>query len=140
MSRDLTILGLDVGEARTGVAISRPPVHIPRPLVTLPFEDLIKSVTALVADEDVGLIVVGLPRNMSSESTPQTARVQTIVEQLKQTIHVPIRFTDEAVTSVKAKNELEARKRPYKKEDVDMLAATYILEDYIAEHPEIIYV
>ena len=41
---------------------------------------------------------------------------------------------DEALTSVKAEEELKDRKSPYEKGDIDSLAATYILQDYIEEN------
>ena len=46
---------------------------------------------------------------------------------------VPIAWQDEALTSVKAKETLQATQKPYNKADVDALAASYILADYIQE-------
>jgi RNase H-fold protein (predicted Holliday junction resolvase) len=43
---------------------------------------------------------------------------------------------DEAVTSKRAEAELEARGKPYQRGDIDALAATYILEDFLAGHRE----
>jgi RNase H-fold protein (predicted Holliday junction resolvase) len=43
---------------------------------------------------------------------------------------------DEAVTSTRAEAELQSRRKPYAKEDIDMLSAVYILEDFLREHPE----
>jgi RNase H-fold protein (predicted Holliday junction resolvase) len=40
---------------------------------------------------------------------------------------------DEAATSRQAESELQARGKPYSKEDIDALSATYILEDFISE-------
>ena len=140
MTKDVTIIGLDIGGVRTGVAISRPPVHIPRPLVTLPSEGIAASVAQIVKNEDATVVVVGLPRNLSGDATDQTRSTQQTAKVIQEALSVPVEFRDEAATSLKAKQELESRKKPYKKEDVDMLAATYILEDYIAEHPEIMHV
>ncbi len=43
---------------------------------------------------------------------------------------------DEAVTSKHAEAELESRGKPYERGDIDALAATYILQDWLAENPE----
>jgi RNase H-fold protein (predicted Holliday junction resolvase) len=53
---------------------------------------------------------------------------------LGQKLPLPISWQDEAVTSVRAEEELRARGKPYVREDIDALAATYILEDYLHEH------
>ena len=134
------LLGLDVGSVRTGIAISRAPIHIPSTLETVLTSELLPTLKQLIASENVGHIVVGLPRNMSGNETPQTVFVEQTVKALQQDIQIPFSFTDEAATSVKAETELQARKKPYSKEDIDMLAAVFILEDYIAEHPKVTHV
>lgn len=131
-----TLLGLDVGGVRTGIAISRAPIHIPSTLETVPTEQLQSRLENLVASEHVEHIVVGLPRNMSGDETAQTTYVREMVEALQQHIALPFSFIDEAATSIKAETELKSRGKPYGKEDIDMLAAVFILEDYIHEHPE----
>jgi putative holliday junction resolvase len=138
MAEHGAIISLDIGTVRTGVAISRAPVHIPSPLVTIPTNELKEKLHTLITSESVSAIVVGLPRNMSGESTQQTAYVEALIGDLE--LSVPYVFQDEAATSVKAKAELDARKKPYQKEDIDMLSAVYILEDYMQQHPEVIRV
>lgn len=132
-----TIIGLDIGTVRTGVAISRPPVHIPSPLVTVSSDKLLEEITNIIRSENVTKIVAGLPRNMSGDETAQTQIVKSQILVIQQAIDVRVETVDEAATSVKAEAELDARRKPYQKEDVDMLAAVYILEDYMSEHPEI---
>jgi len=48
-------------------------------------------------------------------------------------LEVAIETADEALTSVRAKEELQSRGKPYEKGDVDALAATLILDDYLKE-------
>ena len=55
--------------------------------------------------------------------------------QLKAQVKIPIELQDEALTSVLAEKELASRRSSYKKADIDALAATYILEDYLTSHP-----
>ncbi len=77
-------------------------------------------------------IVIGLPRNMDGQDTSQTTAVRAFSNRLKDELGIPITWQDEAATSAKAIDELNARGKPFVKEDIDALAATYILEDYLS--------
>jgi putative Holliday junction resolvase len=128
-----SILALDVGDARVGVAIASSAARLPRPLTTLERGDkFFEQLKAVVEYEFVNSIVVGLPRNLNGQETDQTASVQTFVRELKGHFDLDIHFQDEAVTSKQAEAELDKRGKPYKRGDIDALAATYILEDYLA--------
>lgn len=127
-----SILALDVGEKRIGVAIANPVARLARPLTTLSHDaNIFTTLEQLITDESVSIVVVGLPRNLSGEDTDQTAYVRQFTEKLR---HDMIRFQDEALTSKKAEMELRQRGKPYDKGDIDALAATYILEDYLRQH------
>lgn len=127
-----SILALDIGTVRTGVARANEEIGIPSPLTTIYSADtLVQSVAELVAQESAAVVVVGLPRNLNGESTGQTEYVEQQVEALRTALTIPVVCVDEAVTSRKAEAELKARKKPYVREDIDMLSATYILEDYL---------
>lgn len=129
-----TVLALDVGGQRIGVAEANLVARMAHPLTTLLNTDTIfDDIAELIRKQDAGALVVGLPRNLSGESTPQTATVQAFVQQLQAKITVPVHWQDEALTSQKAEDELNARRKPYQKGDVDALAATYILEDFLRE-------
>ncbi len=124
------ILALDVGEKRIGVAIANTEARLPAPLMTLPHvPSIVSDIQQLISTHDVSMVIVGLPRNMSGEDTAQTAYVRRFVDELQLT--TPYLYQDEALTSRKAEEELRARGKPYAKGDVDALAATYILEDYL---------
>ena len=123
------ILSLDVGERRVGVAIANVVARLAHPLTTLDNTDLIwQDIADLVSKEDVETIVVGLPRNLSGDDTAQTQYAREFAAKID---NVEIVFQDEALTSVKAEQELKAKGKPYAKGDIDALAATYILEDYL---------
>lgn len=129
------ILALDVGAKRVGVAIASTVARLPRPLTTLEqgdnfFEDLQR----IIVSEDIGAVVVGLPRGLSGQHTQQTAAIEAFVEELRGRTELPIYLQDEALTSQKAEDELNARGGTYAKGDIDALAATYILDDYLHEH------
>ncbi len=124
------ILSLDVGERRVGVAIANSIARLPRPLVTLDAAaDVHQAIAALLKEHDCDTLVVGLPRNLAGEDTQQTQYVRNFVREL---VGVTVMFQDEALTSRKAEAELSARGKKYTKGEVDALAATYILEDYLA--------
>lgn len=127
-----SIVALDIGEQRTGVAIANSIARIASPLVTLNTpETLVEDVEKLVKQHDASRLVVGLPRNLRGTDTAQTQYVQQIAAKIEAATGLRAQFVDEALTSVKAEKELKQRKKPYAKEDIDMLAATYILEDYL---------
>ncbi len=126
------ILSIDVGERRVGVAIASVIARFPRPLTTLDNTDAIwQDIADLVVKEDVETIVVGLPRNLSGDDTAQTEYARAFAAKIE---NVEIVFQDEALTSVKAEQELKAKGKPYGKGDIDALAATFILEDYLTMH------
>lgn len=129
----MTILGLDIGTKRTGVAKAVVEMGIASPLVTLENPDtLSRDVANLVEIHDAQAVIIGRPRSLSGEVTAQTEYTEAKAREIEAAVQVPVYLIDEALTSVKAEDELARRKKPYTKADVDMLAATYILEDYMA--------
>lgn len=135
------IMALDIGEQRTGVALANSIVKIASPLLTLSEPpQLIEDVKRLATQHEVKVLVIGLPRGLQGQDTGQTKYVREVVEQLESHLTIPVHLQDEAATSIKAEQELKARKKPYQKEDIDMLAAAYILEDFLHEHTEVLSV
>jgi putative Holliday junction resolvase len=129
-----SVLGLDVGEKRVGVAVASLEARLPRPLATLSRDDnFFAALQEIIDNNGATALVVGLPRNLEGESTRQTADVEDFVTQLIQHSKLPLQLVDEAVTSKKAEAELDAKGKPYVKGDIDSLAATYILDDYFKE-------
>ncbi|HSH56024.1 MAG TPA: Holliday junction resolvase RuvX [Candidatus Limnocylindrales bacterium] len=130
----LSILALDVGAKRIGVARALLAVGIANPLTTLTSPALfISDIAYLVRQEKAGAVVIGLPRGLDGQETEQTRAVRDFGEQLAQHLTVPIYWTDEALTSAKAEEELASRGKGFEKGDIDALAATYILEDFLHE-------
>lgn len=126
------ILALDVGGKRVGVAIASTVARLPRPLTTLQrgdnfFDELRKVIEA----EKANAIVIGLPRGLDGQETPQTKITTEFIEELRNRLDLSIHLQDEALTSKKAEAELQSRGSEHSKGDVDALAATYILEDFL---------
>lgn len=125
-----SILGLDVGEVRVGVALANSVARLAGPYTTLANTDSIfEQIHDIIKRESVEQVVVGLPRNLSGEDTDQTRYCRAFGARLEP--FVPIAFQDEALTSHKAEAELKSRGKAYGKADIDSLAATYILEDFL---------
>jgi putative Holliday junction resolvase len=126
------LLALDVGSVRIGVARASSLVRLPEPLMTLQNgPQTVEQIKQLVIEHDAHTLVVGLPRGLEGQETAQTAAVREFVALLSQQLSIPLVLQDEAVTSRKAEEELQARGKPYAKGDIDALAATYILDDYL---------
>lgn len=124
-----SVLALDVGNSRVGVARASSIARLPEPLTTLVNDDTIfEKIQLLVEEHAAKVVVVGLPRNLSGEDTDQTRIVRQFASKLT---GASIVFQDEALTSKKAEAELAKRGGSFAKGDVDALAATYILEDYL---------
>jgi putative Holliday junction resolvase len=132
------ILALDVGAKRIGVAATDLGARLPRPLTTITAgDDTAHQVQALVAQHGATALVIGLPRGLDGQETAQTQAVRAFAEQLKADVQLPQYWQDEAVTSRQAEEELKSRGKPYQKGDIDALSATYILEDFLRDHPEV---
>lgn len=126
------ILALDVGEKRVGLAITNTLARLPRPFRTLVRDDTFwRELENIISSESVDEVVVGLPRSLEGNETAQTAASRAFVEELGSKFDLPVHFQDEALTSAKAEKELNARGKKFTKGDIDALAATYILEDYL---------
>jgi putative Holliday junction resolvase len=131
-----SIVGLDVGNKRIGVALASLSARLPQPLSTLPWDDnFFSKLEGVIEKEAVGALVVGLPRGLQGQHTAQTQAVESFVEELRQRISLPIHMQDEALTSQHAEAELQARGKVYDRAAIDALAATYILGDFLTEHP-----
>jgi putative holliday junction resolvase len=129
-----TLIGLDVGEKRIGIAVADLGVRIAVPLETIEVDGSeIQVIAETVLKEAAGKIVVGYPRNQSGEPTTQTEFVEQFTKQLEY-LDVDIVYQDESLTSVMAEQQLIASKKPYSKGDIDAGAATIILQDYLEAH------
>ena len=132
MARNKSFLALDVGEKRIGVALASNDVRIAVPFETIGVDEgkEFERIRYLIGYHDVDMLIVGYPRNQSGGQTAQTAYVEAFVEQLGSLPCQQI-YQDESLTSVRAEEILKARKKPYQKGDIDELAASLILQDYL---------
>lgn len=132
MPKKISIVCLDVGEKRIGVAVGDSMIRIAVPLETIEVNgDEVSAIKRIIDDEYADLLVVGYPRNQSGATTAQTKFVEDFVDRLSDEIEIKVVFQDESLTSVMAEQRLIAFKKPYKKSDIDAQAASIILQDYI---------
>lgn len=129
---DGSIVALDVGERRVGIAVASRAARIATPLITIErSHDFWQQLDKLINQQEADEVVLGYPRSMEGKTTTQTAVIEQFGIELQNKLNITPVFQDETLTSVKAKEELARRGQPYEKGDIDALAATYILEDYL---------
>lgn len=129
-----SLLALDVGEKRIGVATASGSIRIAVSLDTISVDGTeVDQIARIIADEKTDILVVGYPRNQSGEATAQTQFVEDFVTRLNGMV-ATIEYQDESLTSVMAENQLKADRRPYSKGDIDARAAAIILQDYMESH------
>ena len=126
-------LGLDLGTKTLGLAISNG--TIATALKTIRFDDLndlIVKLEKVIAEEKVDLLVSGLPKNMNNTIGPRAEATIEFKEKLEK-LNYKVVLQDERLSTVSAHNymieaDLSRKKR---KEKVDSLAATIILQAYL---------
>ena len=131
------IMGIDYGDARTGVAISDLLCSIVGSTCVVPSRNREKAVADIVRlckENMVGEIVVGLPKNMDGTEGVRAELCREFAETLKEATGLPVAIWDERRTTVEAHNILSQHNYHGKKrkETVDAVAASLILEGYLA--------
>ena len=125
-------LGVDLGDARVGVATSDPAGLIATPVETVPRGpgDL-RRLAALVVEHDAVEVVLGLPRSLSGGEGPAAAKVREFARSLAEAVRpVPVRLCDERLSTVTAEAVLrgQGRKGRKRRAVVDQAAAVVILQ------------
>ena len=131
------IMGIDYGDARTGVAISDLLCTIVGTTAVVNShntEKAIADIVRMVKENSVGQIVVGLPRNMDGSEGARAALCREFAGKLEQATGLKVTMWDERRTTVEAHNILSQHNYHGKKRKntVDAVAASLILEGYLA--------
>lgn len=125
-----SVLGLDIGEKRIGVARVQLIARIPEALGALNNDEGFSgALQALIDEYQPDTLIVGLPRNLDGQETAQTQYVKAFSQENLLQFNLPIVFQDETLTSRVAEDRLQGTN--YKKGDIDAQAAVVILEDYL---------
>ena len=130
------IMGVDYGDARTGIAISDLMCSIVGSTCVIPSrnaEKAIADIVKLCKENTVGKIVVGLPKNMDGSEGPRAELCRGFADQLREATGLEVVMWDERRTTVEAHNILSQHNYHGKKRKntVDAVAASLILEGYL---------
>jgi len=133
----MRILAVDYGDARTGIAISDNSEFLASPVCTITeyhADRLAQKVADIAKEQGAGEIVVGLPINMNGTKGERAEKCEAFAEMLRGLVDVEVKMWDERSTTVTAHrylNETNVRGKK-RKAVVDTVAATIILESYLA--------
>lgn len=130
------VMGIDYGDVRMGVALSDITHLIASGLETYTRKtnriDL-AHLSDLIEKNNVGLVVFGLPLNMDGSAGVRVVKTKSFAEKLRELTGVEIEYFDERLSSVEADDILMSAglRRDKRKEKIDMIASTLILQGYL---------
>lgn len=135
-----TILGVDPGSRRVGVAVSDAGGTVAFPLAVLERKDddsYLDELAELARMRKADEIVVGLPTRLDGTEGPEAVEAIRIAGVLRKKLEVPVHLLDERFTTriaegaMRASNVSSRKQRPV----VDKVAATLLLQSYLDSHP-----
>lgn len=132
----MKILSIDLGDVRSGVAISDANEILASPIGTIAEPDkevLLQKILSIVSENDVGKIVLGLPKNMDGTEGESAKKSREFGENLRKNSGLEVVFQDERGTTLEASgylnvSDVRGKKR---KKIIDSVAATIILQNYL---------
>ena len=133
----MTILALDIGDRRIGVAISDEKESIPFPLDVIHRTNMEQDCAIIrehCRSHHARLIVAGLPRSFDGTLKTQAVKIQKYVDVLKTKVDIPVEYWDEWLTTKQSEAVLISAdvSRTKRKQVIDKMAATLILEGYLS--------
>ena len=140
----MRILGIDYGDARTGLSISDPSEFLagsPSVIHEWNYEKLVDKLVLFIEQNKIGEIVLGHPLNMDGSVGPRAEKCQALAKMLEERTGLTVHLWDERRTTVSAAailadNDTFGAKR---KERLDSVSAAVILESFLnwrAHHPD----
>ncbi len=127
-------LAIDHGTKRTGLAVCDAEERIASPLCVLHGQrGLVEQIARIVATEEIGAIIVGLPVNMDDSEGPQARKAKTFAQSLTARMDIPVYLQDERLTSFAAEEKLEASglSKGKRRSRLDAIAAAEILQAFL---------
>ena len=129
-------MGLDVGDKTIGVALSDPLFITAQPYETIKRTKAkfdIDRIEKIFIENDISLIVVGLPKNMNNTMGPQSMRIISFVDLIKKRIDTEIVYQDERLTTIQSESVLidMSVRLENRKAHIDKIAASFILQTYL---------
>lgn len=137
-SKRISVLGLDVGKKRIGVAGCDGTGLLATGLMTIErtsFQNDVAQLQGLVRDRQVQSLVVGLPYSMDGSIGFQAKQVQRFAHRLSEALGLPVEFVDERLTSVQAEQMMLAENLSPSRHKalIDRKAAAIILQQWLDE-------
>lgn len=134
--KPVRILGIDPGKKRIGLAIGDTLLKVATGYKTIEYKntrEFIASLESIVDEEDIGLIVMGLPVNMDGSEGESANFSRLLAELIKRKLNLEVEFIDERLTTEEAIRQIhQADKKVGKsKKTIDMLSAAIILQAYL---------
>lgn len=132
----MKVMGLDLGDARTGVALSDELKFLAQSYGTLynkDKEDLLNQLQPIIEKNNVETVVIGLPKNMNGTIGERGEMAKEFAEKIKERFNLKTVLWDERLTTVSAHRVLsEANVRGKKRKNVvDTVSAVFILQCYL---------
>ena len=135
----MRIMGLDYGTKTVGVALSDAMLMIAQPYETITRErpaqlrKTLQRLEAIIKEQEVGEIVLGLPKNMNNTEGERAAATREFHEMLERRTLLPVYLQDERLTTIEADRILEETGVAHsaRKEHIDKIAAAIILQTYL---------
>lgn len=132
----MVALALDIGAARTGIAVSDRTGRVASPVKVLPAAEVAsvaRSFRMILEDYEPEIIVCGLPKTMAGEEGPQAERIRVVAQSVANTCGLPLEFIDERLSSTEAKRVLRAQGLSEKqmRGKVDMISASLFLQAWL---------
>lgn len=136
----MKVMAIDLGDVRTGVALSDVTGFLAGRSVTITQRDhnkLLEELLGIIEAEKPGEIVLGLPINMDGSEGPRAEKSRVFGARLEQASGLPVKYMDERGTSVTANRILSdaGKKRGKQRARVDAVAAAIILQSYLDSQP-----
>ncbi len=140
----MKVLGLDLGDASLGLAISDNTQTIARGLENYRFDkddftQALNKVKSIVAKEPISIIVLGYPKNMDNTIGVQAQKTKHFKTMLNEHLDIPVILKDERLTSKLAGQTMifakKARKK--RKKSLDQMSAVILLQQYLDEKKEV---
>ncbi len=130
------ILCIDFGLKRCGIATTDPLQIIATGLTVIPRGEMIAFLKKYMQTEEVELILIGLPKNLDGSDTHATVPAQKAFEDLKKSFPaIAVKQIDEQFSSKHASRAMlqmgMKKSERRKKENVDLIAATMLLQEYL---------
>ena len=131
----MRVISVDLGLARTGIATGDDILKLASPVTVINEyneEKLVDKICICASEQGAKKIVVGLPKNMDGSEGERALKCRGIAQKIEEKSGIQTILVDERCTTVSAHNYLSANdvRGKKRKETVDAVAATIILEDY----------